>query len=67
MVYQPERYLPIPNIDLLSWIFGNVDYNQDKAVSITICHSVSASRVNIISRSTSMPKIPGGNSQLPKP
>ena len=31
-MYQPERYLDIPRTDLLSWTFGNTNYDQDKPV-----------------------------------
>lgn len=34
MVFLAEQILPIPEKDILSWIFDEVPYNQDQPVSI---------------------------------
>ena len=33
MVFIAEKIVPVPTQDILSWIFDNVPYNQDKPVS----------------------------------
>ena len=30
--FKPDQYLELPNKDLLSWIFDNPSYDQDKPV-----------------------------------
>ena len=34
MIFEAERQLPLPTTDLLSWIFDNPTYDQDKPVSV---------------------------------
>lgn len=36
MVFLAERTIPIPEKDILSWIFDEVPYNQDQPVSTYI-------------------------------
>ena len=33
MVFLAERTIPLPEKDILSWIFDEVPYNQDQPVS----------------------------------
>lgn len=40
MVFLAERTIPVPEKDLISWIFDEVPYDQDQPVSIyTFCVS----------------------------
>jgi hypothetical protein len=36
MVFYPTRYEEIPNVDLLSWTFGGLEYDEDTDVRLSL-------------------------------
>jgi hypothetical protein len=60
MVFSPTRYEEVPNVDLLSWTFGGLEYDEDKDVRLSLLPLTSNSPLHAIYlktplRYTSMP------------
>ena len=36
MVFSPTRYEEVPNVDLLSWTFGGLEYDEDEDVRLSL-------------------------------
>lgn len=35
-MFSPTRYEEVPNVDLLSWTFGGLEYDEDKDVRLSL-------------------------------